>query len=515
MWEEVVIFRFSFAVLCGLTVISACGGGDAVQSGASGGASSVSGGAPSGGDGAGGAPSSGAQGNSGGTSTGGAAGGSVSAGGGDSGGAGGSASGGAAGAGASSECAFDIRAALSDSIPTVGIVEWSTDFVGFSEARVEFTLDDPEEGELNVGSGGPISASSGQALLLGLKPERSYTYRIELSGGGATCTSPDHSITTGPLDGAPIFTQTLDESAGSRENGFILICGYQSAQQAWIVDADGEVVWMASAPAQCSRAHMDWSGESMWFLRANPSQGATGEVLRVKMDGSSMEPIAGLERSHHDFVALPGGAMAFLVWAEGSNESSDLVERSADGTLSTIARLDSTGFVAASASFHANALRYYERDDSFTVSDLYVSAILKLSREGVPQWQVGEACPDEPNSNCADATVLGTHGHHLLEDGRLLVFRGRMMPSPVVEYALSLGEELFTAELGWSYTSEGYSMTLGDVQRLGNGNTLITYSNQSEFHEVSPSGEVVRRLRRSGQFGYASFRETLYGPPPQ
>jgi len=74
------------------------------------------------------------------------------------------------------------------------------------------------------------------------------------------------------------------------------------------------------------------------------------------------------------------------------------------------------------------------------------------------------------------------------------------------------GGEL-TATLEWEHVDRGQSVILGDVQRLPNGNTLVTYSTVGEIHEVSPAGDLVQSLSITGPFGYASFRESLYGPP--
>jgi hypothetical protein len=73
----------------------------------------------------------------------------------------------------------------------------------------------------------------------------------------------------------------------------------------------------------------------------------------------------------------------------------------------------------------------------------------------------------------------------------------------------------------WSYSEPGaFSMVLGDVQRLPNGNTLVVYSTTGRIHEVSPTGALVQMITvhqvesaSPGTFGYANFRETLYGPP--
>jgi hypothetical protein len=49
------------------------------------------------------------------------------------------------------------------------------------------------------------------------------------------------------------------------------------------------------------------------------------------------------------------------------------------------------------------------------------------------------------------------------------------------------------------------------LQQLPNGNTLITYSNSGQIPEVNSAWSTVQTLKRS--FGYADWRETLYGPP--
>ena len=55
------------------------------------------------------------------------------------------------------------------------------------------------------------------------------------------------------------------------------------------------------------------------------------------------------------------------------------------------------------------------------------------------------------------------------------------------------------------------SNVLGDVQRLPNGNTLVTYSTDGEILEVDASGATVQTIM--GSYGYADWRATLYGPP--
>jgi hypothetical protein len=54
---------------------------------------------------------------------------------------------------------------------------------------------------------------------------------------------------------------------------------------------------------------------------------------------------------------------------------------------------------------------------------------------------------------------------------------------------------------------------LGDVQRLANGNTLVTYCNAGVLHEVDASKALVQTWTFSGAVGYSEHRTSLYGAP--
>jgi hypothetical protein len=71
----------------------------------------------------------------------------------------------------------------------------------------------------------------------------------------------------------------------------------------------------------------------------------------------------------------------------------------------------------------------------------------------------------------------------------------------------------FTATQTGRYSPGATSGVLGDVQRLPNGNTLVTFSTASRIDEIEPEGSLVQSI--SGPGGYAEWRETLYGPPPR
>jgi hypothetical protein len=390
------------------------------------------------------------------------------------------------------------------------------------------TLSDPAPDEINRGSGGPIdiTGTTHRALLLGLKPGRTYTYRIVAKAGAATCTSRDQTITTAVSPGAPTLTRTT-QNAEARARGFIVTStGYPGGlvQAAYIIDTDGDVVWWAFSPPQCSRALMDWEGAIMWMVATNPAGVGRGEVSRIGMDGSNVLYHAeGLADAHHDIAVAPGGIVTTLSRNQNDADSSDLVERLPDGTLRVVVKLDETILRSrvGGMTLHANSIQYHPGDDSYTVGDLYAGAIVKVSRQGQVIWQIAPDCVGIPAPKCASAAIGGNHGHHVLANGNILVF-GVGTEATVSEFELTETSTSITASLIWTYTATGKgSMVLGDTQRLPNGNTLIVYSTQGLIDEVSPDSVLVQSLKTlsmagsqvTSSVGYANFRETLYGPP--
>lgn len=106
-----------------------------------------------------------------------------------------------------------------------------------------------------------------------------------------------------------------------------------------------------------------------------------------------------------------------------------------------------------------------------------------------------------------------TFPHHpqLLANGNLLLFDNGLEASRILEL------EPLERCIAWSYEAEGFfSVTRGSVQRLPNGNTLITESDAGYAFEVDPQGETVWEFANPDvdAFGHRSamWRVTRYAP---
>jgi len=404
-----------------------------------------------------------------------------------------------------------------------------------SKAEIVFALDNAASSVLNLGGRAPVdlSAKNYRTLLLGLKPSSTYTFHIEVTSASGTCKSGDNTLTTGALSGAPKITRNASKPT-DQAKGFIITCmgingssGSSGGTQAFIIDADGTVVWLATSPASCSRARMDYEGANMWMMALNVMNSG-GEMRYISMDGlTSQNNVSGLSKSHHDFTVLKGGVIATMLWAgSGSDPESDLVERDAKGTITTLFRIGPKVYAGGpsvlgggSSTFHSNSILYHESDSSFTIGDRNPNVFVKVSRSGQPLWQLGGNCSGAPAPKCASASWNTNHGHHLLDDGKFLFFNNGAFgssssPSQAMEYALNTSGATMSATQVKAYksSSNSHSDSLGDVQRLPNGNTLVTFSNNGLIQELDSSWSVVQTLSAS-TFGYADWRETLYGPP--
>jgi len=406
---------------------------------------------------------------------------------------------------------------LSADISTVGIVTWSATGT-IDSAEIKFG---PAGGELTMTAPVDLEEPDHRTLLLGMKSESDYQFQIVAQSGGQACTSDVQTITTGPASNSvPRITRTVT-NADKASSGFYVTIAYSTNNpQAFIFDGDGDPVWWSPAPANASGVRIDYEGKALWMVTGNPSASGTGQIRRVMMDGSGVQNLPSSYDAHHDLAPLPGGSVAALIHANG--DCASIIEVHPDMSVTDIVPDVSTIYTPVQQC-HPNAILYHPEDDSFTVSDRNPNLYVKITRAGEVQWQLGGSNPLGPH---IQQTWSVNHGHHLLPNGNFLFFNnngdgggmggpGSANASPAKELALDL--DGLTATEVWRYDPEPArgSGSLGDVQRLENGNTLITYSNASWIYEVDADGATVQTYQSEAPLGYMMHRDSLYGPPPK
>jgi hypothetical protein len=424
---------------------------------------------------------------------------------------------------------FTVNTILSSGISTVGIVEWSASGM-VSSASIRFGRDTNYEYMAPV----DLDEPNNRTLLLGMKPNTTYHYRIIANKGNETCASEDYTIETGaPPVGIPSIS-VRDNGPGTTSGDFIVT---SSDGYGLILDGDGDCVWWykfgkTNAPLgeAISRAHISFDGKVMWAMNVNVT-GGMGQFYRIGMDGIGSAEITKIE-NHHDFCVLPDNGIAYIIFESNGRDTCDsIIEESASGETRTVYTLrddfgalsnsgGGAGSLDATEWCHTNAIHYVPSHDAYYLSVLNQSMILKVNRSsGSLEWAIdGDGNTVDGVKYLSGAAWSRQHGIHPLENGELLIFNNGQggFGGSGSSYALgfSIDENASFANEIWRYNGGASSQTLGDVQEMSNGNILVVYSNNGLIHEVTP-GETstpMRTITASG-FGFAEARKSLYGPP--
>ena len=96
---------------------------------------------------------------------------------------------------------------------TVGIVTWSTTAPGITSAEIDFGLD------TTYGMVAPVdlARTDYRTVLVGMKPEKTYHFRVVASDGTTTYASEDHLLATGARNTAsPIVSFSVSDAASWR-----------------------------------------------------------------------------------------------------------------------------------------------------------------------------------------------------------------------------------------------------------------------------------------------------------
>lgn len=420
---------------------------------------------------------------------------------------------------ANADCNFDVSATLSDHIATVGIVEFATDFGALDGGYVEFGVD------ANYGIQAPleVSTSAHRTLLLGMTPDTEFHYRIVAQSGNQVCRSEDRVLTTGasppdlPVPSlrvssqsrvAPGYLITSAQATGPSGGGYYVV----------IYNHLGQPVWWhrSSIGGIVTRAKLSWDGKYLYGRDGNPSARSGGQVVRIAMDGSSEESLT-VDTGHHDLAVTPDNGILFLVG--GGGDGCGRIEKwSATDEASHFYDLREAfgdAFKPGNDPCHCNSIHYNPSDASITVSCLMQNAYVKLSDAAELLWVLGGNNGQSDFSG--DVAWDRQHGHQMLAPNHILFLNNNGGGDSTSESSLAVELELdgdnHTAKRVWEYDGGEITQTLGDVQRLPNGNTLVTYCNAGILHEVDADKQLVQSWAFSNGVGYADHRENLYGTP--
>ncbi len=381
---------------------------------------------------------------------------------------------------------LDVDVSLSEDIPTVLTVRWTTDEQG--SGVVDFGSDLEE-----TATATQLEDGSWEAVLVGFPPQSEARYRVRHGD-----LVHDGVVETGE---APSWVPLAPTTTGEGQPGYLLT-GYRSQEGrgALIVNRWGEAVWWADAlqfgsDTYVTRVLLDPAGDAVWFntieLRQAPADADVSlGVVRVSLDGSEVEHLP-LEELHHDFWLHDDGRIAYLSTApaevEGTEVTLDALRRwSPDGTDEVLYTPEDVVTIDTLEPW-LNSVEYEAEADRYWVGAKSMSAIFRIDAQtgeltdliGGPRstWEV-----DEP--------TMDQHGFDLVEGGVLIFDNGDIRDGDSRPALFAMDEEAKTAERVWEYAPESplYTNFLGDAVDLGDGRVLSTWTYEGVVHQVEADG---------------------------
>lgn len=308
----------------------------------------------------------------------------------------------------------------------------------------------------------------------------------------------------------------------------------RTQKQAQLVDLDGRVVhrWARQTEAPWQHVHLDPATGDIVVLMKDVGLVALDRdsELRWKHDG----------RTHHDLWADDQGRLHVLARRAVSmphlHPDLEILEDtvqvlSPDGELieewSVLqALLDSPyafllpdlsqvqarkGGTADLDLLHTNHIEVFDGRLAH-LSPLFAAGNVLLSMRNIHAVLILDGDSHEPLWIWGPGNLTFQHHPVVLDDGQILLFDNGRRQSRVLQVDPS------DFRITWRYEGPPgfYSKTRGSVQRLANGNTLITISDSGYVREVTPEGRTVWEFANPdvGEAGLrgAIWRMTRYPP---
>lgn len=416
---------------------------------------------------------------------------------------------------------LEVSAGLHEEIPTVVVVEWTTEEPGLSWVEFGTTA---ETASQTATSAEPSTEHSFHLYgLPGLADVdfTAYTQTDEalLEGTG--------SIETGGLPSELTdFEVTVYEPDLVSAEDYLLVLTMGTHAALIAMDRSGEPVWYrdlepqdedAPLPMFSDVAFSKTNDHMLFNVYGTDLDDYEGSILEVGFDGAVYDEVP-LEYGHHSFYQHEDGTIAYVAvdrrdwWSEEEGEYLDMLgdrimEVAPDGTTTEIFstwdwREPDAGYSSRGDYWeqgtdwtHGNGLEYDPETDRYYFSLGYVDAILEIDRD--KGALVRDYCMDcEGWVTDTSTPFFFPHDPNITAEGDLLLFSASETSdeSMAIEYVFE-GDGAVLEE-SWSFgeSTGNQSVAEGKVHRFGNGNTLIAWSTAGIVREVTRNGEVAWQM---------------------
>jgi hypothetical protein len=289
--------------------------------------------------------------------------------------------------------------------------------------------------------------------------------------------------------------------------------------RAILVDERGRVVHEWSDPKANYWAHVELTrnGDLIGTGMLSVPGGQERYIFRLGWDGSVRWKRQ--IRAHHDMIETPSGDLVTIV---AKMRRIPEIHATIRVRVDEITRLTPEGEVIESVSLYRAALQapelfpleMREISQSTVRIDLFHTNSVEWTHRATlasrhPIFAAGNVliCSRHQNRlavvNLRDKCLVwawgadeldGPHDGQVLENGNLLVFDNGLARG----WSRVLEVDPLTGEIVWEYhnredPADFYTPSRGAAQRLGNGNTLITESDEGHVFEIAPDETVVWR----------------------
>jgi len=282
------------------------------------------------------------------------------------------------------------------------------------------------------------------------------------------------------------------------------------------VDPEGRVRWYHAFESQGAMAAVDTTlAEPGGHVLVGPLPAEGQRALEVTAAGHVVwegpeQPAVGVDGyMHHTLRKQADGDYLALFYSYSEGHTLDVIQKfDPDGEVTW--RWDSGALMSElETTLWANAVQM--DDDAVYLNSRLHSRLYRIDpTDGEVVWTLGEEGEFAFEGEHEEPWFSGAHATSVLPDGHVLMYdngAGTRGYSRAVEYAID--EDARTARIAWEYPGEladdhWYTSIWGDVDRLDNGNTLITAGSMvdtdtpSRIFEVTPDGEVVWRIDLAG-----------------
>ncbi len=427
-----------------------------------------------------------------------------------------------------SVASLDPEIVISDAVGTVVTVRWQTDEP--TAGRVTWwTPGDAPRTRESDGEG-----TEHEVLLLGNVAATTYELEVVASRDGTEVARYDGEITTGPL---PAELQGVDLSVSvpledGTYGGYLYLAVVTETDVAAVLDRQGNPVWWHADDDPDVRDKRILSvmpscdGRSILYNRYRiPGDDGRSYYIRVSLDGEDVERIDATGHSH-TFVELSDGTVAGIFddvrQVEDEMVYGDQLVELLPGGETRIVWSTWDQFVYEPGSptpgtgwTHSNSLEYDPDEDAYYLGVRNLHTIVKLDRaSGESHWLLGGDDSDFEFVDGQASLFREQHEFELVDGGVLLFDNGPVQRYESRALELSLDVPGGSADQIWSYSADPplYSPAGGDVWRLDNGNTIVTWGFAGQIDEVTPDGELAWQLNATLGVGffYSVWQEEPY-----